>query len=147
MSKKTSRGFTLIELLVVIAILGILAGLIMTNFVGVRQRGRDAQRKANIRQIQAALELYRADQGIYPATLPACGNSLTAPSPATTIYMNQIPCDPATNTTYRYLSTGSFASYTMAACLENSRDSDAKTSSPISSFTCSPAYYFVATNP
>lgn len=56
-----SKGFTLIELLVVLVIIASLATLLTANFVGVRQRGRDAQRKSDLRQIQSAFELYRAD--------------------------------------------------------------------------------------
>ena len=55
------KGFTLVELLIVVAIIGILSTLLMANFIGVRQRARDAQRKADLRQIQSALELYRSD--------------------------------------------------------------------------------------
>jgi len=71
-NSELEKGFTLIELLIVIVIIGVLATLLMTNFVGVRQRGRDAQRKSDLRQIQAALELYRADVGQYPEALPVC---------------------------------------------------------------------------
>src|SRR5437588_640087 len=74
----SSKGFTLIELLVVIAIIGILATIVMVNVLSVRSRARDTQRKSDIRQIQSALELYRADQGSYPNGLPACNSALTA---------------------------------------------------------------------
>lgn len=66
------KGFTLIELLIVIAIIGVLATLLMVNFIGVRQRARDAQRKSDLRQIQSALEIYRSDQGSYPASIINC---------------------------------------------------------------------------
>ena len=69
----SKKGFTLIELLVVIGIIGILSGLLMANFIGVRQRSRDGTRKSNLSQIQSAVELYRSDQGSYPSPLPACG--------------------------------------------------------------------------
>src|SRR5690348_7093470 len=75
------KGFTLVELLIVIAIIGILSTLLMTNFIGVRQRARDAQRKADVRQIQSALELYRADNGSYPAAAGSNGLSTTCPTP------------------------------------------------------------------
>lgn len=117
------QGFTLIELLVVIVIIGVLSSLLMANFIGVRQRARDGQRKANLRQIQAALELYRADQGKYPdtASFPACNNAaFTGGSPPAT-YMSKIPCDPlGGDYSYVYSSGG----YTLVACLENSNDVD-----------------------
>lgn len=114
-------GFTLIELLVVVAIIGILSALLMSNFVGVRQRARDSQRKSDLRQIQSALELYRADNGTYPTTggFPSCGSTLAA-SGAT--YMEKVPCDPSTTTSYTY-SSSSGTTYTLIACLENANDS------------------------
>ena len=65
---KNIKGFTLVELLIVIAIIGVLSALLMANFIGVRQRARDAQRKSDLRQMQSALELYRSDLGLYPTT-------------------------------------------------------------------------------
>src|SRR5579872_5421721 len=61
-----NKGFTLIELLIVLAIIGVLTGLLLANFIGVRERARDAQRKSDVKQIQTALELYRQDNGTYP---------------------------------------------------------------------------------
>ncbi len=63
------RGFTLIELLIVIVIIGILAvivvGLVATN---ARNRATDAAAKADMREIQTALESYFVDNESYPAT-------------------------------------------------------------------------------
>lgn len=117
------KGFTLVELLVVVAIIGILSTLLTANFIGVRQRGRDSQRKSNLRQIQSALELYRADQAGYPPTanFPACGGVFTNQS-GTTTYMQKVPCDP-NGGSYSYTSTDT-TRYTLIGCLENSNDSD-----------------------
>ena len=113
------RGFTLIELLVVVSIISILASLLIANFVGIRQRGRDAQRKSDLRQVQTALELYRADNGTYPVSLSACGSPFTYNS---TTYMQKLPCDPLQETDYTFSSDGII--YTIYACLENDNDSD-----------------------
>jgi len=126
--KKINKGFTLIELLIVIAIIGVLATLLMVNFIGVRQRARDAQRKSDVRQIQAALEIYRSDNQTYPplagngsfSTNNSCGQSLKDPTGAST-YMTKIPCDP-TSGSYTYSLTAS-GGYTLVACLENGSDS------------------------
>lgn len=127
----TSKGFTLIELLIVIAIIGVLSGLIMANFVGVRQRSRDGQRKANLRQIQAALELYRADNGSYPSSIGAsCGSGVSITSiNGSVTYLKDVPCDPLSSappTSYKYASCGgtSTISYSLRACLENSNDQE-----------------------
>lgn len=60
------RGFTLIELLVVIAIIGLLATLSVIAFANTRARSRDANRLADIRQIQTALHLYWQATNLYP---------------------------------------------------------------------------------
>lgn len=51
------KGFTLIELLVVIAIIALLSTIAGVALNSARQKGRDAKRVADIRQIQTALEL------------------------------------------------------------------------------------------
>lgn len=115
------EGFTLIELLIVIAIIGILTTLLMVNFIGIRQRARDAERKSDLRQIQAALELYRADTGTYPSSpLPACGAALTNNG---TNYMTKIPCDPLNSGEFIYSYTSTGTTYDIFACLENVNDS------------------------
>lgn len=120
--KIKDKGFTLLELLIVIAIIGILSALLMVNFVGIKQRARDGQRKSNLRQIQSALELYRADQGSYIDQLQSCGANLQSVSG--TIYMRKIPCDPLDGTTsYSYWTDT--RKYCLRACLENASDKDA----------------------
>ncbi len=146
------RGFTLIELLVVVGIIGILATLLMANFIGVRQRARDAQRKSDIRQIQSALELYRSDIGSYPASIGSCGSPLTGGTPVNT-YMSKVPCDPSGSTYYNggsyYYIQLSSTSYRLGACLENMADTQQGTTgtSPGGSGVCSTSWYFVVNNP
>ncbi|MBI2032563.1 MAG: prepilin-type N-terminal cleavage/methylation domain-containing protein [Candidatus Levybacteria bacterium] len=135
-SIKLVNGFTLIELLIVIAIIGILSSLLMVNFIAVRERARDAERKANLRQIQSALELYRADNGLYPSTMPNCttGGEYSIrgtgdPSCGGSIYIRKVPRDPLGSGYYNdgeyfYNYNSTEKTYTLAACIENSSDSD-----------------------
>src|SRR5882762_5433671 len=60
------RAFTIIELLVVIGIIIILASLILSTVGYVQKKGARARAEAEIAAISAALESYRADNGIYP---------------------------------------------------------------------------------
>lgn len=64
--KLNKKGFTLIELLVVVAIIGLLATLSILGLNSARIQARDAKRKADISQIQKALEMYYNDYGKYP---------------------------------------------------------------------------------
>lgn len=62
------RGFTLIELLIVIVIIGILAGIVV-GIVGTSANNKalDAKSKANVHEVQNALEQYYIDKGAYPS--------------------------------------------------------------------------------
>jgi len=59
-------AFTLIELLIVIAIIAILAGLVMAMAGYVQTKGKRSRAEAEIAALSAALENYKADNGVYP---------------------------------------------------------------------------------
>jgi prepilin-type N-terminal cleavage/methylation domain-containing protein len=65
-SFRSKRGFTIIELLVVISIIIILAGLILSTVDYVQKKSARARAEAEIAAMSAALENYKADNGIYP---------------------------------------------------------------------------------
>jgi len=70
------RGaFTLIELLVVMVIIAILAGLILSISSYVQAKGARARAEAEIAAMSAALESYKADNGIYPRGNANLGSS------------------------------------------------------------------------
>ena len=66
---------TIIELLVVIIIIFILAGLVLSISSYVQNKGKRARAETEIAAISAALESYKADNGIYPRDNP--GNQYT----------------------------------------------------------------------
>lgn len=94
MQTQTNRGFTLIELLVVIAIIGILSSVVLASLNSARQKGRDARRISDVKQLQLALELnYDASQ-----TYPLATSTLV-----TNGYISTLPNDPSLGTGYSYL--------------------------------------------
>ncbi len=70
-SIRFNRGFTLIEVMVVVAIIGILASVLFASFEEGRQQSRDKFRQSELKELQLAIELYKAQNGSYPAT--GCG--------------------------------------------------------------------------
>lgn len=112
---KTKKGFTLIELLIVIVIIGILAvivvGLVATNS---RNRANDARKKADMREIQTALEQFRVDNPNYPQD---------AAAELVTNYLAAWPTSPDTHLyTYRPGGTPA-ATYQLEVQLANTTDS------------------------
>lgn len=69
MKHRIYRGFTLIELLVVISIIGILAAVLMTNFSQARDSAKNKSIRAAMGEIQLAMEVYKAQNRRYPASI------------------------------------------------------------------------------
>jgi general secretion pathway protein G len=59
-------AFTVLELLIVMSIIIVLAGLILATSGYVEKKGARARTETEIAAISAALESYKADNGIYP---------------------------------------------------------------------------------
>lgn len=93
-----ATGFTLIELLVVMAIIGILSAVVLTSLNGARQKGRDARRISDVKQIQLSLELYYDSTGAYPLTIGTQSSSVLV----TNGYIASLPVDPSNNAVYSY---------------------------------------------
>ena len=66
--KKNKPGFTLIELMAVIVILGILATIVAVNVSPFLQRANLEKMRADLSQIEKALELYKFNELSYPST-------------------------------------------------------------------------------
>lgn len=143
---KNIKGFTLIELLVVIGMLGVLATgvIILVNPSEQLKKGRDSQRKADLRAIQTALELYRAENGAYPLIGPSkVGGHWNVESIEDNLnenvtYLVKIPIGPSGGTSCTESSPGDYgyavpsdgSKYTLFTYLENTSDPDATRPKP-----------------
>jgi len=120
MVTKKKKGFTLIELLIVIAIIAILAGIIFASTGGARQKARDSQRVANVKEIHDALLMYEGDN---PGTYPGALSGLVPK------YLPVLPKDPVDGDDYHYgtgTSQGGIPGFIVGADLERSLTDDPK---------------------
>ncbi|PDT00060.1 type II secretion system protein GspG [Rhizobium chutanense] len=65
---EATEGFTLVELLVVLAIIGLIAALVAPQVLKYLGSAKVDTTKAQIKNIENALELYYIDVGHYPST-------------------------------------------------------------------------------
>ena len=79
-------AFTLIEILIVIGIILFLAGLLLAISGFVQEKGKRSRAEAEIAAMSAALESYKADNGIYPGVsiAPNPPNATTSLDPTLT---------------------------------------------------------------
>jgi len=99
------KGFTLLEMMIVIVILGILATVVMPRIMDRPEQARRVKAVAEIRQIESALYLFKADTGRFPSS--AEGLNILLKDPGITGYnqdgyLDNVPLDPWGNP-YIYL--------------------------------------------
>jgi len=125
---KIKKGFTLIELLIVMAIIMILAAILFVRFSTAQKKARDATRKADLKEIQNALEMYADDhKGAVPVRTqlgpPVEVSDLTELSPT---YISRMPSDPKNNDDFKYFYYSPGKQYWLRAKLEAQKTADAE---------------------
>lgn len=121
-----NKGFTLVELIIVLGILGVIATMVLLGINPLEQlrKSSDADRKADIAQLQRALELYYQDNGSYPTSSAdfkiRVGTTTLAWGSAWQPYMSALPKDPSPSRSYQYYvpATANGQTYYIYASLE-----------------------------
>jgi len=120
------RGFTLIELLVVIFIIALLATMVVIKVSTAAMHTRDSKRKADLKTLQTAIEMYYQRTGHYPKSInipsvcDGCGgnNCKSSSNPQG----NWIPDCSDFNWSTSYISAGQPHDPTENACWPHGQD-------------------------
>src|SRR5436309_1685714 len=111
--RNRQKGFTLIELLIVVAIIGIIAALLIPNFLDALQKAKQKRTVADMRNTGTAMFSWLTDQvGAAAAgqtstqvNLSSYGTTLAAASLATVLapqYLQTVPVQDGWKTPYEY---------------------------------------------
>lgn len=126
---RNNKGFTLVELMVTISILGILMGLVVTvlNPASFRAKARDGRRQSDLQVVQSAVEMYYAQNSVYPSgtsadalnlVLGAGGGGAWASGGVT--YLSRTPTDPQPTPQPSYCYTPASGGFLICAQMEGS---------------------------
>lgn len=95
------HGFTLIEIMVVVVILGILAAIIVPQFLSRPDEAKVTKAKVDIKSIEEALGLFKLDNGFYPSTEQGLQALVSKPETgripsrySADAYLKKVPVDP-----------------------------------------------------
>ena len=98
---KYSEGFSFIEVMIVVVILAILATLLIPRVMGRTEDAKRAAAKAQISNIESALQLYKLDNGNIPSTEQGLKALVERPSSGPAApnwkaggYLPKVPSDP-----------------------------------------------------
>jgi len=99
-------GFTIVELLVVIVVIAVLAAVMVVTYSNIQGRARDSRRLSDMNAITKALEIYKQQNGDYPAAVGSTGNGgweVSVPTASNSDFLavlrtsgviSQVPIDP-----------------------------------------------------
>jgi prepilin-type N-terminal cleavage/methylation domain-containing protein len=120
---KKKKGFTLVEIIIVMAIIIIFATMMVGifNAIGVTNKGRDAQRKKDLRRIKIAFEEYFNDKGYFPDDVDTWNIKSNCSSDVFSPYLKSWPCDPNSKPYKIVIDLNEFRVITN---LENEKDKD-----------------------
>jgi len=142
MKHNAKKGFTLIEILVVVTIIGILASITLLGLGPARRSATDARRVADLRAVQAALEVSYNKNGAYPAAATVTdilaiqtnysASLNTSLKTTDKIISDNLPNEPTTDGTrkYSYITDTNGTIYQLVAILDTKPGAYAAPTSP-----------------
>jgi general secretion pathway protein G len=112
--QKNQRGFSLVEILVVLVIIGLLVSIVAPNVLQRADEARVQKVRADFKNIETALKLYKLDNFNYPSTEQGLSALVEKPTVEPIPrnwkkdgYLANIPEDPWGNV-YKYLNPAEF---------------------------------------
>ena len=151
--RNRQKGFTLIELLIVVAIIGIIAALLIPNFLDALQKAKQKRTVADVRNIGTAMFSWLTDQvgaaaagaSASDVNLTSYGTKLTAAQVGSVLvpqYMQDIPGADGWKTPYDYyLNTANPLAPTVMAIRSLGRNKTAEGSGTYSVTSFDPTNY------
>ena len=108
-------GMTLIEILVVLTLIGVVLGVVGSNYLGKSEQAKAKAAKIEIEQIAQSLDLFKLELGRYPTTQEGLEALVAAPPGLSTWAgpywkKSSAPKDPWSNA-YKYASPGAQGAY------------------------------------
>ena len=138
MRRLSRSGFTLMELLVVIAVIGLLSGIAVVSLNKSRAKARDAKRKADLQQLDTAIQFYISSNPtlglpaiagwcarITPTAIGSHNGYADFRDAIVPKFMAQLPLDPTYGNKagdYYFYNINDSSDYTLLSVLENASD-------------------------
>ncbi len=121
------RAYTLMELLIVIVIIGVLMGVAVVQFGSAPDDARAVAVRQELRNIQTALEMFRAHNGEYPSNDQGLKALVEKPNGARNWpkggYLASLPKDPW-GMEYKYLQPGQHGEVDVYSLGSDKRESE-----------------------